>query len=214
MKPFALGTLLALSLLPGTAAAQGRVQFTFAGVAGQEIVNSRVGDVNDRLSGLVLGGEGVLISDRLMVRVRYTEGRMNPKAGSSTEARDVVSGEALVGFRATPWLSLWLGPNARAYTVGDSDQRWLVWSGRASARGTILPGRVQTFVELWGVFSGNVGNPSLKAGGRGAQGGLEARLGEGNFWGRLGYRIESLHANGLRETVETLGLSVIYGFPQ
>jgi hypothetical protein len=73
---------------------------------------------------------------------------------------------------------------------------------------------MQTFVELWGAFSGNVGNPAQKAGGRGAYGGLEARLGEGSWWGRLGYRMESVHADALRETVESLTLSLLYGLPQ
>jgi hypothetical protein len=114
-----------------------------------------------------------------------------------------------------PWLTLWVGPSARAYTTADGDLRWLTWSGRVTGRGMLLPGRMQTFVELWGVLSGNVGDPPLKAGGRGANGGLEVRLSESSsFWGRLGYRIESTHAEGLRETVESLTLSVIYGIPQ
>lgn len=209
-----LGIVLALLGLPAALTAQEqRLQFTVGGIAGQQIVQSTTDGVRERLSGLVLGAEGFLISDRLMVRVRYDEGRINPKAGSSTAAREVVNGEALFGVRVMPWLSLWAGPSARAYTIGDSNQRWLIWSGRATARGTLLPGRMQTFVELWGALSGKVGNPELKAGGRGANAGLEMRLGEGNLWGRLGYRIESLHAPSLRETVETLSLSVVYGLP-
>ena len=75
--------------------------------------------------------------------------------------------------------------------------------------------RMQTYVELWGVFSGNVGNPPIKAGGRGASGGLEMRFGaQSSFWGRLGYGLESLHADALRETAEVLTLSVVYGLPQ
>lgn len=209
-----LGVALAVALVPAGTAAQSRLQFTGAGFAGQQMVQSLVDGASDRFTGVVLGAEGVLVSERFMVRLRYDEGRVNPKAGSAAEGRDVVSGEALFGVRATSWLAFWIGPNARASRVGQSDQRWLVWSGRATARGTLLPGRMQTFVELWGVFSGNVGNPARKAGGRGANGGLEMRLGEGNFWGRLGYRIESLHADGLRETVESVTLSVVYGFPQ
>jgi hypothetical protein len=213
MKPHLCALLACAALLPAAARAQG-VQFTVGGTAGQEIVQSHVDQVTDRFTGLILGVEGVLISDRLMVRVRYGEGRINPKAGSNTDPREVVEGEALFGVRATPWLSLWAGPSARAYTMGDTDQRWLLWTARATARGTLLPGRMQTFVELWGAVSGNVGNPPIKAGGRGANGGLEMRLGDGNLWGRLGYRIESPHAAGLRETVESLTLSVIYGLPQ
>jgi hypothetical protein len=216
-----LRVLGALAILPAALWGQEekRLHFTVAGIVGQQIVHSTtegiLGSVSDRLTGPLLGAEGVLISDRLMVRVRYGEGHIKPQPGSSSESRDIVMGEALFGVRAAPWLSLWVGPSARAYTVGESDQRWLVWSGRASARGTLLPGRMQTYVELWGVFSGNVGNPSIKAGGRGASGGLEMRLGAlSSFWGRLGYGIESLHADGMRETAEALTLSFVYGVPQ
>ena len=212
-----LGAIVGLAILPVTLLGQDdkRLHFTFAGVAGQQIVQSHVDDVSTRLSGAILGAEGVLISDRLMVRVRYGEGQIKPKSGTSAESRDIVMGEALFGVRATQWLSLWVGPSARAHTIGDSDQRWLAWSGRASARGTLLPGRMQTYVELWGVFSGNVGDPPIKAGGRGARGGLEVRFGaQSSFWGRLGYGIESLHAEGLRETAELLTVSIVYGLPQ
>jgi hypothetical protein len=214
MKRLLGAVIVCAALLPASLCAQG-LQFTVGGVAAQEIVQSHVDQVNDRFTGLVLGGEGALVSGRFVVRVRYGEGRINPKAGSTAASRDVVEGEAMFGFHATPWLTLWAGPSARAYTMGDTDQRWLIWSGRMTGRGALLPGRMQTFVELWGAVSGNVGTPPLKAGGRGANGGLEVRMGqESPFWGRLGYRIESTHANGLRETVESLTLSVIYGFPQ
>lgn len=216
MKSFVVA-LIGLALLTRVAPAQDdrRLRFTVTGLAGQQLVQSTADDVTDKLSGHLMGFEGVMVGSPFMVRVRYGEGRIKPKPESNAEARDVVSGEALFGVRALPWLSLWVGPSARAYTVGESDQRWLVWWGRAMARGTLMPGRMQTYVELGGVFGGNVGNPGLKAGGRMASGGLEMRFGAmSNFWGRLGYGIESLHADGLRETVETLTLSVIYGLPQ
>jgi hypothetical protein len=206
--------IVGAGLLPASLCAQG-VQFTVGGVVAQEIVQSHVDQATDRFTGLVLGGEGSLVSDRFVVRLRYGEGRINPKAGDSGASRDVVEGEAMFGFHATPWLTLWAGPSARAYTMGGTDQRWLIWTGRMTARGTLLPGRMQSFLELWGAVSGNVGSPPLTAGGQGANGGLEVRMGqESSFWGRLGYRIESTHAPGLRETVESLTLSVIYGFPQ
>ena len=202
------------ALLPASLRAQG-VQFTVGGVVAQEIVQSHVDQANKRFTGLVLGGEGALVSDRFVVRLRYGEGRINPKAGDSTASRDVVEGGAMFGFHATPWLTLWAGPSARAYTMGKTDQRWLIWTGRVTLRGTLLPGRMQSFVELWGAVSGNVGSPRLKAGGQGANGGLEIRMGqESPLWGRLGYSFESSHAPGLRETVESVTLSVIYGFPQ
>lgn len=208
--------------LPATLHAQ-RMQFTVAGLASQEIVQSHVDATSTRFTGLMVGAEGMLISDRLLLRVRYAEGKINPKGETgggllgpgSTDPRNVVEGEALVGYRVLPWLTLWAGPSARAYTMGSSDERWLIWSGRASGRGTLLPGRMQTFIELWGAFSGNVGDPPQRVGGRGATGGLEVRLGQsGSLWGRLGYRMESTHATALRETVESVTLSIIYGLPQ
>jgi hypothetical protein len=212
--------LVLLCLLPAPLAAQ-RLQFTFGATGAQEIVHSRIAASgllgaasDDRFSGTVLGGEGLLMSGRIVARLRYAQGRVSPTGGSAAAARDLVEGEALFGFRAMPWLTLWAGPSARAYTIEGSDQRWLLWSGRASARGSLLPGQMQTFVELWGAFSGNVSNPSAKASGRGAEAGLEMRLGGQSFWGRLAYRIESVHAEGLRETAEAISLSFVYGVPQ
>jgi hypothetical protein len=223
MKRSLLAAPLCVGLaLPAALHSQG-VQFTFSGVASQELVQSHIDATSARFAGLMLGGEGTLISNRLLVRVRYAEGRINPKGGTgvgllglgTTDSRDVVEGDALVGYRATSWLTLWGGPSARAYTIGDNNERWLIWTGRAAGRGTLLPGRMQTFVEVYGAFSGNVGDPPLKVGGSGVNGGLEVRLGQtGLFWGRLGYRMESTHAAGLRETVESVTLSLVYGLPQ
>ncbi|HXM38581.1 MAG TPA: hypothetical protein VN908_07985 [Gemmatimonadales bacterium] len=205
--------LALLCLLPAPLAAQ-RLQFTFGGTGAQEIVNSRVDPAFERLTGLVLGGEGLVMSDRLVGRLRYAQGHVTGAAGSSITPRDIVEGEALVGFRAMPWLTLWAGPSARAYTSANGDQRWFFWSGRATARGSLLPGRMQTFVELWSSLSGNVRTPATTASGRGAEAGLEMRLGQQAFWGRLAYSIESGHATSKRETVEAISLSLIYGLPQ
>lgn len=204
--------LALLCLLPAPLAAQ-KLQFMFGATGAQEIVNSRIDPSSERLTGLVLGGEGQLTSGRFVARLRYAQGRVTAPAGGA-EPRDIVEGEALFGIRVMPWLTLWGGPSARAYTSASSDRRWLFWSGRATARGELLPGRMQTFVELWGAFSGNVRDPAQKAGGSGAEAGLEMRLGGQSFWGRLAYRIESGHATGMRETVEATSLSLIYGLPQ
>jgi hypothetical protein len=204
-------------LLPFPLAAQQRPQLTFAGTAAQEIVQSTSDVSRNRLTGPTFGIEGLLVTNKIWVRVRYAQGRVVAKDESGTPlfTRDVVDGEALVGFRATSWLTLWAGPNARAYALGDRDQRWLFWTGGATGRGSLLPGRLQTFVELWGALSGSITNPPIQAGGRGADAGLEMRVGAiSPFWGRLSYRIESGHAADMRETVEALTLSVIYGIPQ
>ena len=203
------------ALLPALGRAQEPLQFTVGATAAQQIVQSLVDPNRGRFTGSVVGVEGGLVSDRLLVRVRYAEGHVNPKSATTADGRDVVEGEALVGFRALPWLTVWGGPSARAYTMGNSDQRWIIWTARATARGTLLPGRMQSFVELYGAFSGSVGDPALHAGGRGLNGGLELRLSQSKqFWSRLGYKMESMHAEGMRETVETFSLSLLYGLPQ
>jgi len=209
-----LMVLVAAALPASLAAQQDGSRFTFAGFASQEIVHSREGTGNDRFSGIVLGGAGNLSIGRLVARARYAQGRVSAKE-NGIDPRDVVEGELLVGYRVVPWLTLWAGPSARAYTMEDSEQRWFIWSGRVTGRGTIMPGKMQSFVELWGALSGNLSNPSMKAGGRGLDAGLEMRLSQSSpFWGRLSYRMESTHAADLRETVEAVSLSVIYGLPQ
>lgn len=205
--------LLMLCGLPAGLVAQQATHVVVTGTASQQIVHSRIGEAKDRFTGLVLGAEGRLTARRFAARLRYAEGRITPNPDASLEPREVVEGEALVGFRVAPWLTLWAGPTARAYTTEAGDQRWLIWTGRARARGSLLPGRMQTYVELWSALSGEVANPHATAGGRGADAGLELRLGGESLWGRIAYRIESVHAPERRETVEALSLSLIYGVP-
>ncbi|HWC72886.1 MAG TPA: hypothetical protein VG454_03040 [Gemmatimonadales bacterium] len=204
--------VVGVSTLPPIAVAQ---HFNAAVTGAPEIVQSHIDSSFSRLNGSVFGGEGTFVAEHFAIRLRYAQGNVSAKSDTGIDHRQVVEGEALVGYRATQWLTLWAGPTARAYTVGDADQRWLLWSARVTGRGTLLPDKMQTYVELWGALSGTVGNPAMKAGGRGADMGLELRLSsETPLWGRLGYRIQSSHADGLRETVEAITLSVIYGFPQ
>lgn len=197
------------ALLAAPLAAQSGWQWSVFGTAAQEIVQSRIGDTRERLTGTILSGEGLLASDRLMLRLRYGQGTVSGE--EAVAPRELVEGEALLGYQAASWLTLWAGPNARAYAAGDTDQRWLFWSGRATLRGTILPGRMQSFVELWKSVSGSVTRPDGAASGRGAEAGLDMRLSGASLWGRLAYRIEQGIADGtLRETVETLALSFAY----
>ena len=129
------------------------------------------------------------------------QGRVAGADGTGVDPRDIVEGDALFGFRATSGLTFWAGPSARAYTTGMPISAGFFWSGRASGRGTVLPDRMQTFVELWGPCPGaltirNVGPAAaaLRLVGDAAR--------RASFWGRLAYRIESGHASNVRETVE------------
>ncbi|MGH7608189.1 MAG: hypothetical protein ACREME_12710 [Gemmatimonadales bacterium] len=210
--------VLVALLTPAPLAAQDAGQSWFGGTAAQEIINSRLGDGHERLTGIVLSAEGQFASGPLVVRLRYGEGRVTGGVDESVIPRELVEGEALVGLRLASWLMLGAGPNARAYTAAGTEHRWLFWSAHATARGTLLPGRMASFVEVWKSFSGNVTEPAGTASGRGAEGGLELRLGGArgghSFWGRLAYRIEHGLAGGRRETVETVAFSIGYVPPR
>jgi hypothetical protein len=130
---------------------------------------------------------------------------------NDTAGRDVAEGEALLGYKARPWLTVWFGPHARTFVVpGQSDRRWLLWSGRVTARGTLFPGRVASFVELWQGVTGSLSRPSESVTGGGAEAGLDLRLARRPVWSRLAYRIEQGRANavGRRETVEAITLTL------
>lgn len=187
--------------------AQARWTVSFGAGGGQEIARSRIGTARERLSGLVLSGEGIATRGKFVARLRYGQGRVK----NDTAGRDVAEGEALLGYKARRWLTVWVGPHARTFVVpGQSDRRWLLWSGRVTARGSLFPGRVESFVELWQGFTGNINRPAGSVSGGGAEAGIELRLAGRPFWGRLGYRIEQGRASGRRETVEAITLTVGY----
>lgn len=200
-------TLAAVAVLGACSLhAQTRVSFGVSGA--QEISRSRVGATRARLSGQVFSGEVTAMRRRFIARLRYGQGRVT----NDSAARDVVEGQAFVGYRVRPWLDVGLGPQARTFVVpGLSDRRWLFWSGRVTARGSPFPGRIDSFVELWYGFTGRLNRPAASARGGGIEGGIELRLPQRPWWARLGYRIEQGRVAGdTRETVEAFTLTVGY----
>ncbi len=209
-RVLALTCAAALSALSPQLAAQARWEISLGATGGRETVRSRTDSLRERLGGAVFTGEAMVTRDRLALRLRYGQGHVTADTGTLM-ARDVAEGEALLGYTARPWLTLWLGPHARAYDTALGDQRWLFWSARVSARGNVFPGRVESFVELWQAFAGRVSRPASSAGGRGAEAGLQLRLASRPLWGRLAYRVEQGRVGaGRRETVEVVTLTVGY----
>jgi len=199
--------VLVFLVVTSTAQAQSGWKVSFGVSGGPEIARWRFGTTRERVSGLVLGGEAVAARGHLVARLRYGQGRVT----NDTAGRDVAEGEALLGYKARPWLTVWVGPHARTFVVpGQSDRRWLFWSGRVSARGTLFPGRVESFVDLWQGVTGSLNRPAESASGGGAEAGLVVRLARHPVWGRLAYRIEQGRATavGRRETVEAVTLTV------
>ncbi len=192
--------------------AQKRWEVSLGAAGAREIVRSRAGsDTTERLSGLIFTGEALATRRRVVVRLRYGQGRVTADTGALIMPRDVVEGEVLLGYKARPWLTLWLGPHGRTYGTRLGEQRWLFWSGRVNAHGGLFPGRVESFVELWQGFRGSVSRPAESAGGRGVEAGLDLRLAARPWWGRLAYRVEQGRLDsGRRETVEAVTLTVGY----
>ncbi len=188
--------------------AQSRWTATFGAGAAREIVHSRFGSAQTRLTGSLLSGEAIATRGRLIARLRYGQGHVT----SDTIGRDVVQGELLAGYQARPWLQVWLGPRARTFvTSGLSDRRWLFWTGGLSARGGIFPGRLDGFGELWAGFSGRVNRPAASANGRGVEFGLDATLPKRPLRLRLSYLIEQGRLDdGRRDTVEGFALAARY----
>lgn len=187
------------------AAAQSTWHFSAAAAGARELVHLRAGGVDSRLTGSVFGGEAQIARGSVVARLRYGQGSLS----GDTLKRDVAVGEALLGYEARTWLTLWLGPAARTFTPpGLSDRRWMFWTARASARGGIFPGKLDGFAELWQGLGGRLSRPDAAASGGGAEFGLEARPARA-LRARLAYRVEQGRAGGgLRETVEGFTLTV------
>jgi len=196
-----------LASVTGSLNAQSHWNVSFGVAGASEIARSRIGTAAERVSGGVFGGEARVSRGPLLARLRYGQGRLT----NDSSARDVAEAEGLVGYQARPWLTLSVGPHARTFLVaGQSDRRWLFWSARVVARGSLFPGRLESFVELWqGV--GKLNRPAADASGGGLEAGLEYRLAPRPLWGRLSYRVEQARVAGSRrETVETFMLTVGY----
>jgi hypothetical protein len=104
--------------------------------------------------------------------------------------------------RPMSWLSLRAGPHAWTYISDAGTQRWFLWEGRAHAQGQVLPA-LQSYLEVWKVFSANVNVPQAFQTGMGGEGGFSLRIRDVPLIPqrlpvriRLAYGIERVRMNG------------------
>jgi hypothetical protein len=175
MRPrlLAVGALLALTAAP--LAAQHSLWWN-AEISGIGMrLNSKTGPSTQKLSGASFGFQSQIIYlNHITLDLGYWQGKLNG-VGAGTGDRDVVEGFAQLGARPTSWLSLRAGPHAWTYISDAGTQRWFLWEGRARAQGQVLPA-IQSYLELWKVFSAKVNVTQAFQTGMGGEGGLSLRI--------------------------------------
>jgi hypothetical protein len=182
------------------------------GVQGLHVL-TEVGPQVQRLSGTMLGGEGRLRFGPVRIHAEYWQGTVDPDSGAAT-SRDVVEGQLLLGVRPWAWLTLRVGPHARAYVTPAGTQRWLMWETQIRLEPVLVPGRVHGYLDVWRVAGASVNVPEAFSDGAGGAAGMVVQLARSPLWGRLGYGIERIRLGGGRsESVDRLTLTVGIGRP-
>lgn len=216
--PFAL--LAPLLVAPPALAAQHLWQWE-VGLTGVGMrVNSYSGPTVQKLSGPVFGGQGQLVfANWITLDLAYAQGVLSPSTGQAAD-RDVVEGYAQLGARPLKWVSLRFGPHAWTYVSNAGTQRWFLLEGRARVQGEVFP-EIQTYLELWRVFSADVNVPQPFQTGMGGEGGISLRIRDVPVIPeqfpvriRLGYGIQRVRMEGgnpvsvRQEIVDRLSLSI------
>jgi len=138
-------------------------------------VHSVSGPTVQKLTGAAFGGSGqVLFANLITLDVGYWQGILTPSTGVAAD-RDVVEGYAQLGARPLGWVSLRFGPHAWTYVSNAGTQRWFLMEGRARVQGEVLP-EVESYLELWRVFSADVNVPQPFQTGMGGEGGISLRI--------------------------------------
>jgi hypothetical protein len=200
--------LLVLAAAAGDLPGQ-RLHAAFGGSAVAARVKSEQPAATVALSGAVFGAQGTLSVGRLLLHVAYLQGTLNPDSGIGS-SRDFIEGRALLGFRALPWLTVQTGPHARAYVIGGTTQRWLLWIVGARAEGAFIGSAGRGYAEVWRAVSGDASVPERFGHAQGGEVGMLARLTRLPLEVRFAYRIDrAVLGGGSRlETVDGVVVAV------
>ena len=160
---------------PAALAAQRQWQWE-AGLSGVGMrVHSISGPTVQELSGAAFGGQGQLVfANWITLDLGYWQGGLTPSAGQAA-SRGVVERDAQLGARPPGWVSLRFGPHAWTYVSNAGTQRWFLMEGRARVQGEVFP-EIQSYLELWRVFSASVNVPQPFQTGMGGEGGISLRI--------------------------------------
>jgi hypothetical protein len=215
-----LATLPVVALLVLTVTSAGVAQSWSArmtvGTAG--VQRPAVGaDTSVALRGTVLGVGGTYTLGPATLDIRYAQGGVSAAGGDL--ATDLVDGEIVVWVAPVRWVSLGLGPHARAFVEDGGTERWLLWELRLRSGTALVGSTVRVYCEGWRVVGAAVPVVDPFDHGWGMEGGLSvvfgrSPLGSLPFSARLTYRVEQqVVANGARrETQNRLGIGIGVGW--
>lgn len=211
MRPSALLLLMLPALTVPGAAQQWRT--AGLGATGSSVRLERTAaSGTEVLSGVTFGIEGRLNLGRVKLLLAYREGSISPDTGQGN-SRDLVEGRAMFTLRPNDWLSVAVGPHARATSAAGGNFRWLFWEGRARVERQVVAPDVTAHLELWMALSASTNTQQSVDGARGGEVALRLSPARLPVWLRLGYTVEhaELQGGALSETLESLSLSVGLG---
>lgn len=168
--------------------------------------------VSSDVSGVALGASGGVELGRVALALGYWQGRLDADPGG-TQKQDVIDGYALLGLRATSWLGVKVGAEARSYVTPVGTEHWVFWQARLRADRTIVDPSVRGHIEIWRALSTEVNTPVTVDRAQGGEVGVTVLRALGPLWVRMAYGIDDVRLVGStrRQTLEALALSVGYG---
>jgi hypothetical protein len=183
-----------------------------AGATGIRLQNRFATGASSDVSGIAVGVSSSVEVGRLALALGYWQGRLNADP-SGTQEQDVIDGYAFLMVRATPWLRVKGGAEARSYVTAAGTEHWLFWQARLHAERTIVDPSVRGHIEVWRALSSEVNTPVTVDRAQGGEVGVTLLRALGPLWARLTYGIDDvrLNAGARRQTLEALAFTLGYG---
>jgi hypothetical protein len=162
------------------------------------------------LSGATFGVAGDLDIGPARLGLGYRQGAIESE--DAVSSADLVEGYAALTVRPFASVRVGLIGDARAYLTDAGTERWLRWSGLIGAEARLTPA-IRSFLEIAIAFAGSTNVGTSLASGRGATGGVVARLPGSPITVSAGYRVDwgELSAGGRSDVVEGAYLAIGIG---
>lgn len=183
-----------------------------AGPTGIRLQSRFATGASSDVSGVALGASGAVELGRVALTLGYWQGRLDAATGGS-QKQDVIDGYALLGVRATSWLGVKAGAEARSYVTPAGTEHWVFWQARLRAERTIVNPSVRGHLEIWRALSTEVNTQVTVDRAQGGEVGVTILRALGPLWVRMSYGIDDVRVveSARRQTLEALAFSVGYG---